>query len=128
VVEFLNFDALKHTIILNVKIIENKGEEKFEIVFNGVSAYYFIENSENKRLSPTPYDEGDYLELTSISYFEFGVGKVAIESYLHEWTKKYYSSANFALELWSSMLFIEAKSVVVNGEVFETGYPKIEGW
>ncbi len=45
-----------------------------------------------------------------------------MKSLTEDWVKHYYSNANFVLEIWSSILFIEAKSVAINERVFQLGY------
>jgi hypothetical protein len=117
VVEQLQFDILNHKITFHIKV-NNGIVQKSELIFKEVSAYYFIENSGDERLNLIEPDDGDYLELTSIDYYENGVGLVSIQSSSIDWVEQYYSSANFVLELWSSMLLIEAKSVTINGKAF----------
>ena len=87
----------------------------YELTFIEVSAHYFIKNSGENRRNDFQYDEGD--DLTSIDYFAKGIGNVAIKSKTNRWVNQYFSSANFALEIWSSMLFIE--KVAINGVVFD---------
>ena len=91
----------------------------YELTFIEVSAHYFIKNSGENRRNDFQYDEGDDLELTSIDYFAKGIGNIAIKSKTNRWVNQYFSSANFALEIWSSMLFIEAKKVTIIGVVFD---------
>ena len=43
------------------------------------------------------------------------------------WASQWYSSANFALELDPSALFIEARSITINDKTYEVGYPQDEG-
>ena len=123
VMENITFDPLKNNIILQVKVIENAKEENFKVEFDGVSAFYWVRNNGNKRFNLPLPDEGDFLELTSIDYFGGGIGEILIESASYEWAKQYFSSANFALEIWSSMLFIEAKSITINDKLFEIDHP-----
>lgn len=124
VIEEFEISPLNHTITLTIKSTEYGIEKKFNIVFGEVSAYFFVENNGDKRFNLLSYDEEDYLELTSIEYYEDGVGKVMIESSTSRWTDQYFSSANFVLEIWSSVLFIEANTVGINGEIFKVEYPR----
>lgn len=115
----IDFNLLKHSISLEIEVIENASVLKYEVIFEGVSAYFFSNNEGDERLQIEPYDEGDYLELTSIHYIKEGIGNIIIESQREKWTKNWYASANFVLEIWSSYLFIEAKSLSVNGRTFK---------
>jgi hypothetical protein len=121
VVESFHIDILSHTISLNVKVVDN--EKYYKIVFKGVSSFYFVENSGDSRLNSVDPEDGDYTELTSIDYYQNGIGKIHISSAKETWVDEYFSSANFVLEFWEALLFIEAKSIVINGEEFLVDYP-----
>lgn len=124
VIEEFEINPLNHNITITIKSTEYGIEKKINIVFGEVSAYFFVENNGDKKINLLSYDKEDYLELTSIEYYEVGVGKVMIESSASRWTDQYFSSANFVLEIWSSVLFIEAKTVGINGEIFKVEYPR----
>lgn len=121
IIELLEFDILKNTISFIIKVIEYGEEKKYNVIFNGVSSYYFVHDSGEKRYNLFDPEEGEYLELTSIYYYE-NVLDIKIESLTEKWAKQYSSNANFVLEIWSSMLFIEAKNVIINKKIFEVEY------
>ena len=123
IIENFEFNFLKHAITLKIKTIDNGIEKKYNVVFGEVASHFFLENKGQERLNLVLYDEGDYLELTSIDYYEGGVGNIIVKS-SHNWAEQYYSSANFILEIWNSMLFVEARVITINGEVFEIDYPR----
>lgn len=118
-IKTIDFNLLNHSIFLEIEVFENANVFKYEVIFEGVSAFYFSQNEGDNRLQTPLYDEGDYLELTSIHYVKEGIGNILIESPREKWTKNWYASANFILEIWSSHLFIEAKSLSVNGRKFQ---------
>ncbi|NME99555.1 hypothetical protein HF838_15045 [Aneurinibacillus aneurinilyticus] len=51
-----------------------------------------------------------------------GIGTTSIKSSFESWVNQYFSSANFALELWNSMLLIKARSITINDYEFEYCY------
>lgn len=114
IIDFYKFDIFNHTITLDVTVIENGEEKKYNVKFKGVSAYHFYENSGEERINLLELDEGDYLELTSIQFYESGVGDIRIKSETEKWAEQYYSNSNFILEIWESILFIEASSIIIN--------------
>lgn len=114
VIDFYEFDILNHAITFNVTVIENGKEEKYSIKFKGVSSYHFYEDSEEQRINPLEPDDGDYLELTSIQFYENGLGDITTKSETEKWAEQYYSNSNFVLEIWNSMLFIEASNIILN--------------
>jgi hypothetical protein len=123
VIDFYEFNILKHTITFNITVIENGQKSKHFIVFKGVSSYHFYENSEEQRLNPVNPDEGDYLELTSIQFYKNGIGNITTKSQIEQWAEQYYSDANFVLEIWNSMLFIEASNLILNDVEYGVKYP-----
>ena len=119
IIEKLEFNIIEHTITLQLKAIDNGIENQVFVVFGDVTAYYFINNTGEQRDTLTLYEEDDYLELTSIYYYGDGIGNIEINSSPDLLLEKYFSSANFVLEIWSAMLFIEAKTFYFDGNVFK---------
>ncbi|MBO8156552.1 MAG: hypothetical protein H0Z32_08845 [Bacillaceae bacterium] len=118
-IEDINFDFLRGLIKLKISVVENNNTYRYEILFQEVSAHYYLKNNGDSRFIFHEVEEGDYLELSSIDYFESGVGKITINSQSDEWVDEYYSSANFVLEIWNSILFVEAKSITINGRKYD---------
>lgn len=118
VIENINFDYLKGSFFLKIKVIEDGVVSNFDVCFNEVSAYYYVRDIGENRLTYFQFEEGDYLELTSIDYYENGIGEIVIKSTVENWTNQFFSSANFVLEIWNSMLFIEAKKVTINDYLY----------
>ena len=123
VIDFYEFDILNHTITFELTVIENGKEEKHNVKFKGVSSYHFYEDSEEQRINPLEPDEGDYLELTSIQFYENGIGDITTKSETEKWAEQYYSNSNFVLEMWNSMLFIEASNIILNDVEYKVKYP-----
>jgi hypothetical protein len=118
-----SFNLLLRHIDFSISVSDNALQKQHNLKFEGVSSYYFINNMKQSRFDIFPYEEGDYLELTSISYKDKGIGNFRSVSN-EEWLRVWYSNANFVIEIWSSILFIEANKVVIDDEVFEVKYPK----
>lgn len=116
IIESYEFDILKSTISFELKTIDNGCENKYRIVFAGVSTWYFVKNAGEKRLNKiAALNEDDYLELTSIDFYEEGIGQIKPLSTEENWVNHYYSNANFALEIWNALLLVEAKTIIING-------------
>ncbi|MBI6871806.1 hypothetical protein I6U51_03680 [Clostridium aciditolerans] len=124
-IEKFNVDILRNTLSFKLKVIANEVSKEFNLIFKGVSSFYFIEDIGEKRYNLNKYDNNDYMELTSIDYYEKGIGKITIDSLSEDWATQWKSSANFTIELWNSILFLEAKCVVINDESFDISYPCI---
>lgn len=119
IIEKYEFDLLKSTISFDLKTIDNGIETKYKMVFEGVSAWYFIENSGDLRFNTTDsFDDQDYLELTSIDFYRMGVGQIKPSSKEESWVNEYCSNPNIALEIWNALLLIEAKRIIINGSKY----------
>ncbi|MFN2746773.1 hypothetical protein ACINLE_18475 [Bacillus sp. z60-18] len=120
VIEKYEFDMLKNSISFELKTIDNGLETKHKMIFKGVSAWYFIEDSGEDRFNTIDETEDqDYLELTSIDFYKNGIGQIKPSSIEEDWVNQYYSNANFALEIWDALLLVEAKSIIINGNKYE---------
>lgn len=117
-ITYINFDLLKKSVTINIIVTENEKTENFEVIFINVSAYYFINNNGENRFDFYEVEQDDYLELTSIDYIGREIKEIKINSH-SKWVDEYFSSANFLLEIWSSIVLIEAESIKINGIAFE---------
>lgn len=119
-----NFDMLKNEINFRISFPHKENDTirriEYNLNFKKVSSYFFIKDVGDDRfyaVNDYEYEETDYLELSSIGYYENGIGNFFIES-KKEWAKQYNANANFALEIWSGMLFIEAGIFEINDKVY----------
>jgi hypothetical protein len=123
-VESLRFDPLDHRISFGLRVTKEGREYAYQLVFEGVASFYYVYEIGEGRLELSPRAPcGGYLELTTICYHRQGVGRIGITSRTEDWVQQWWASANFVIELWSRMLFIEASQIAVNDQVFEVGYP-----
>jgi hypothetical protein len=129
-VEDFQIDILNHSVSFNLRYYEPKGDYKlFKIIFQGVSAYYFIEyysdDPETRfMLANNVPEEDDQIEFTSANYYSEGVRNLSFETPFHKvFDVRHKCLCNFVIELGVSLLFIESNKMVINGEVFEFDYP-----
>lgn len=123
VIEEMNIDVFNHSITIATKVIDNGKTTNNQLTFEEVSSFYFIEGTGDERFNLLAPEEDSYLELTSIDYHPKGVGVISVKSKSENWVKQYISNSNFSIEIRSSMLFVEAKRLVINGKSFDVGYP-----
>jgi hypothetical protein len=124
------FDLLAKKIVFDLRSYA-AGETK--LIFHDVSSYYFLKGYGKFRFDIEEPEPGEYMELTAVGFNEDGFGKLIFDSEKfgrvllepgNVYREPIYSSANFALELWASYLFIEAKGVTIGDKFFEVGPPK----
>ncbi len=130
-IETLTFDVLRQTITFQVHQTWNpRHEEWHTAVFEGVASFYAVLGSEQGRFtdvfSRTPKGDTIIGEWTSAGYYPEGVGEVCIHakpsSWEEGWVGRYSTRPNFAIEIGSAMLLIEARVVRVDDQTFEVGF------
>lgn len=104
-VQNLDFNFDHDTISFELK---NEYHEVTEIIFEKVNSFFFIE-------SDNAIEEME--NINSISYYGSGFGEFSKAEYAYDESPK-MSIPNFALDLNSSSIFIEAKSIFINGKKF----------
>jgi hypothetical protein len=124
VIDEINIDVFNHRITFSTKAIDNGTITNYQLTFEEVSSFYFVEGTGEDRFNLLEPEEDSYLELTTIDYHPNGIGSITVKSKTEEWVKRYISNSNFTIEIWNSMLFVEAERLVINGKTFDVGYPK----
>lgn len=119
------FDVLRKTISFQLSswIFENGVEVKeieHDLIFREVSAFLYVKDTPEYKFNFTEYEEGDFLTLESIGYYENGIGDILIKSDVESWANQYSANANFGIEIGTSMLLIEAGIVEINGKTYHT--------
>ena len=115
----LDFNMLNSELKISITVLENQIISNHEVTFKEVSSYYFVKNDGESRLNFHEVEQDDYLELTTIDYYQDGVGKISITTSKNDWARQYYSGANFVLEFWSSILFLESNTIEINNSIFK---------
>lgn len=110
----LAIDVLDDKISLNLK--KRQAEESFSIKFDGVSSFFFIDESKNAEVDHTLAN----IDVNSIAYYQDGLGEFStLEEDYGEFGIKMVTIPNFAVEMKDSSLFIEADFIEINGERFD---------
>ncbi len=113
----LKINMLENSISLKLQSPMDDDKIHFELIFSGVSAYYFFNDMEISRKRFIEYEEGNWLELTSIDYMDEEC-EMKFNTNV-AWLKQFGGSANIVIEIWSRFMFIEATKVIIDGQVFE---------
>lgn len=108
----INLD--KHEILLELKLDDK--EPAHQLTFNDVSSFYYVNSPDTKKIGMPKWD---YSEVTSLVFIEDGE-MIRIET-SKTTSSKYYSLANFLIEIWSTMFFIEAQRFSIDGKVIYLG-------
>ncbi|MGG5255344.1 YxiG family protein [Neobacillus sp. SM06] len=117
-IESIDFQLISDKISLMLTINDNEIITKNKLEFCEISSYYYLKDTAEDRFNLEEIEKIDYLELTSIDYYPEGIGMIKIIGE-KEWIDQYYSNANFALEIWNSLLFIEAKVLILDKRIFK---------
>lgn len=120
IIEKFVIDLITHQVIINTNTVINGTEEKHSLIFDGVSAYYYVGNSGEWRFNPTTRD---HIEITDILFVGDREIKIKQMNTKQKNKPEYSTYANFWLDIWESVLMIEAKQITIDGRGFEVGYP-----
>ncbi len=113
----IDTDLLRHSITFKLKLLPEYNERLIELVFEGVSAYHFFNNTIKRRKQFHEYEIGNFLELTTIDLIE---SECSIQlNGDEEWYEHFGGSANVYIEICTRLLLIEATKVIIDGQVFE---------
>ena len=111
-----HFDMLTNKVSFHLETIDNGNIYKYEINFNRVSLFYFINDNTESRKNMYAPDEDDYLEFTSINILQDA--EVILDSCRDNWIEQYKGKANICIEIWSKLILIEADSIELNSTVY----------
>jgi hypothetical protein len=124
IIDRFDVDICSHALSFGIRANDRNIWTDHKLVFEGVSSFYFVGGSGVSRFQG---QEWDHAELSEIYYDETAVEQIIHRHLTDRAVEEDCSSANFVLEIWSSVLFIEAKTVVIDEHRFEVGYPKPSG-
>jgi len=111
----LSIDVLDDKISLDLKK-KQKTTESLSIKFDGVSSFFFIDESKDTENDRTLAN----IDVNSIAYYEEGLGEFStLEEDYGEFGIKMVTIPNFAVEMKDSSLFIEADYIEIDGERFD---------
>lgn len=112
----IDFNLLTSSIEFLIEYIENGNKINTHIIFMNVSSYFFVNDTREDRKSFIEYEDGNYLEITSIDVIE---GNLEIQPKAQaRWIEQYGASANIAIEIWNRILLIEASKIIIGEKEF----------
>ena len=118
IIKKIDINILNSSISIDLELVEDGNCSKHTIVFKKVSSHFYLNNIGESRLNIYQPEEDEYLELTSINYLKDGISQIKVISTTETWANQCFASANFVLEIWSRVLFIEAKIIIVDGNEY----------
>lgn len=117
----VNINILADTISLHL-IDKDKKKENVDVRFDGVSSFYYIDESKEDSDKSIIYNS----KVNSISYCEDGLGEFStFEEDYGEFGIKLVTIPNFAIDMKDYSLFIEAESIAIDGKKFDVSSKKI---
>ena len=118
-IEEFDINLKLHQISLDVHMYGVDDEKIFSLVFKGVSSYYFTGGMGSARFDKPAWLKSELSEI----YFTDYIDKIKQTNLEKKKRPEYHSYSNFWLEMFTSVLLIEARKVVINGESFDLDYP-----
>ena len=119
VINKLDIDILRDTISLDITLQDGGEISDHSLIFEKVSSYFYVKGFGGRRFQFYPFEEGEYLELSALYYHDKPIEFVGVVSPTEEWANQCTATANFVLEIWGRILFIEAKEVTIDGTKYD---------
>ncbi|EJV44379.1 Uncharacterized protein BC141101_00534 [Bacillus toyonensis] len=109
---------LNDNIKFTLQVIDNGVIKDYKLVLIEVSSFYYVKDDEKRRFAFYDREKVDYLELTTIYYEDPNLSEVKLSLQNEkEWSSKYSTGVNIIIEIWDSILLVEAKQFSLNGKV-----------
>ncbi|WIG43072.1 YxiG family protein [Bacillus toyonensis] len=113
-----HIDLLNDNIKFILQVIDNGVIKDYKLVLIEVSSFYYVKDDEKRRFAFYDREKVDYLELTTIYYEDPNLSEVKLSLQNEkEWSSKYSTGVNIIIEIWDSILLVEAKQFSLNGKV-----------
>ncbi|MEH7259645.1 hypothetical protein V7123_19935, partial [Bacillus toyonensis] len=113
-----HIDLLNDNIKFTLQVIDNGVIKDYKLVLIEVSSFYYVKDDEKRRFAFYDREKVDYLELTTIYYEDPNLSEVKLSLQNEkEWSSKYSTGVNIIIEIWDSILLVEAKQFSLNGKV-----------
>ncbi len=101
---------LNDNIKFTLQVIDNGVIKDYKLVLIEVSSFYYVKDDEKRRFAFYDREKVDYLELTTIYYEDPNLSEVKLSLQNEkEWSSKYSTGVNIIIEIWDSILLVEAK-------------------
>lgn len=111
-------DILKDNMKFILQIIDDGAIKEIKLEFIDVSAFYYVKDEENLRFEFYNREKVEFLELTTIYYQDSNMSKVKLDLLdEEEWGSKYSTGINIVMEIWDSILLIEAREMSLNEQL-----------
>ncbi|PEJ12352.1 hypothetical protein COL48_04905 [Bacillus toyonensis] len=112
-----HIDLLNDNIKFTLQVIDNGVIKDYKLVLIEVSSFYYVKDDEKRRFAFYDREKVDYLELTTIYYEDPNLSEVKLSLQNEkEWSSKYSTGVNIIIEIWDSILLVEAKQFSLNGK------------
>ena len=110
-IEVLKFDIKHQTIYLKIKRNFNGDDEWFDVMFEKVVSFSWVNSVGEFR---NQHSDWEYMDLTSFD----SVIDSSIKYIGDKFISKYESYPNICIEIWDSILLIEAMIINVNDQKY----------
>jgi hypothetical protein len=109
-IENINFDLWNLQISFDLLIYEADNARKHKLVFDSVSSFFFVNGEGDTRFNGHQWENA---ELSEIHYFKTPMDHIKHKSD-KVGTPQFATEPNFYIEIWDTVLMIEAKAIVVD--------------
>ncbi|MEI4804098.1 hypothetical protein WAZ07_23390 [Bacillus sp. FJAT-51639] len=113
-----HINLLNNNIQFILQVIDNRVIKDVKMVFIDVSSFYYVKDDENLRFEFYDREKMDFLELTTIYYQDPNLSEVKFNLQNEkEWSSQYSTGINIIMEIWDSILLVEARKLSLNDKL-----------
>lgn len=113
-----HINLLNNNIQFILQVIDNGVIKDVKMVFIDVSSFYYVKDDENLRFEFYDRERMDFLELTTIYYQDPNLSEVKFNLQNEkEWSSQYSTGINIIMEIWDSILLVEARKLSLNDKL-----------
>ncbi|SFH94524.1 MULTISPECIES: hypothetical protein [unclassified Bacillus (in: firmicutes)] len=113
-----HINLLNNNIQFILQVIDNGVIKDVKMVFIDVSSFYYVKDDENLRFEFYDREKMDFLELTTIYYQDPNLSEVKFNLQNEkEWSSQYSTGINIIMEIWDSILLVEARKLSLNDKL-----------
>ena len=121
IIQSISFDIVNHKINAITAPSVDSTHGVHELLFEGVTAFYWVDKSSSYRKAR---ESASHLPLDGLFYRPGKLQEILIKENDKQDRPNWDAFPNFVLEIWdTTILFIEANSVSIDGKRFEVPDP-----
>lgn len=116
VIDKFKFDLNKHSIEMEIRIIEENKISRYQLTIGGITSFYYNDPGSYFNNVDAP-PNWDYAELSEVSYDKKKLYKVVLKSKDENQNGEMFFP-NIIMEIWNNSFMVKGKSIEINNKFY----------